>query len=632
MPGLIAILTDPGAPGSADALERMLAPLTSSGHGTARVLLPDWGVAMGYAGPSQRAVLQPGRAADGQVAVLVEGEPLETDTLAERLGLPTSTSPADTIAALYARQGAEALTMLRGHWSLAVADSRQRQVVFANDAFGVRPLFRLRAHDGAWLIASSPTALLAYPGVTRAVNPAGLVDFLAFGYAVGSKTLFQGVELLPGATLLTWRDGELQTRRYWRLEPRPVRTLDEQDLENVRTAFNESVGRLIRAGGQPLGLALSGGLDSRAVLSAMLVNGASPQTITHSVPGAHDAQYGAATAQAAGVPHQFLEVRGEDLVAHVEASVTSLDGQAALLDIHPVSLLPEFARLSPIWFTGVAGDLLQRGRIFMVQTPSQGQSLPTLKQWALDRHNRMIRVDVDFPVLLSPDWLAEWQEQPARSQEEAFATMDPTLPLSEMSCLYYLEELTRKLGTKGDPMVRTKIETRHPYLDRDVLEQGFRLPLSARANCTPHRFIITRNAPALADIPLTRTGLPPGRYPFTRQERWTARLNRTPWRTMGYPFALWDRLEARIKRTRGERSGQPRHKILANYHYPDWLRGPLRPVVEAVLLDPRTLSRPYFRQETIRRWVSEHMAGQDNTDRLSTLLSLELTLRNLIEG
>jgi hypothetical protein len=69
-----------------------------------------------------------------------------------------------------------------------------------------------------------------------------------------------------------------------------------------------------------------------------------------------------------------------------------------------------------------------------------------------------------------------------------------------------------------------------------------------------------------------------------------------------------------------------------SYRYGEWIRGPLLPEFKEVLLDSRTLARPYWRGETITRWLDEHAAGQDRAAQLSLLFALELTLRSFVDA
>ena len=128
-----------------------------------------------------------------------------------------------------------------------------------------------------------------------------------------------------------------------------------------------------------------------------------------------------------------------------------------------------------------------------------------------------------------------------------------------------------------------------------VITRGWRVPLENRSEGTVHRYIITHNAPDLADVPLAASGLPLGRYPYTRRERWAARMSRRPVSFRAYPFGQLDRIEARLGLQWQRARQQTRHVPRPSYRYAEWLRGPLRHLIEEVLLDPRTLTRSWYR-------------------------------------
>ncbi len=609
MPGLVAIMAEPNQPELSQALDACLGALAYPGHQTARLVLSEMGVALGHTGPARVATPQPGHARDDQVATFLEGEPLEMPTFAHDLGLAPGATPAEVVAALYARHGTQGLEKLSGHWAIAVVDRAQHQVVLANDPFGVRPLYQMRAKDGALLVGSHPTALLAYPAAPRTIAPAGLADFLAFGYVLGTKTLFQEMLLLPPATLLTWNGGETSARRYWVPKPSPSRTLDVADLEALRQKFNDTVASTCAAGG-PFCLALTGGRDSRTVLSAMLIAGIRPDTMTHTIPGAGDAQIGARLSKVAGVTHHFYEVRGEDLPPLIAPGIRMLGGQVASVDVHPLRFLDDLSDFTQVMFTGMGGDVIQMN-YGVVQGAQRPTSMPQLIETTLRHYNRVLSLERDFPVLLSDDWFAALRDLPASSVAQAFASVSPDVPLAEKSGVFYIQERIRKFLAKGDAIVRRELETRHPFMTRDVMMEGWNLPMSARVAGVAHSYIVTRNAPALADVPFEMTGQPI-RFPRTAIERWNQRC-RAAW------HAVCRRLGMRYQR-------------VPNYRYADWIRGPLRPLFTDVLLDPRTQARPYFNQGTVRLWLDEHMAGHDHTLKLSALLSLELSIRSLLEN
>ncbi len=615
MPGLVAIIGEPLRADLAAMLEAMLRPLTYPGYQTDVLLAPEQGLAVGRTGPARLA--PPGLApwppeADPAVApivALVEGEPQFPDGIRANVQLPLDVNRATAIAGLYAAQGEAGFALLRGHWAVAVLDRRSGVFLLANDHFGTRNLFRARTRHGAWLIATHPAAILAHPQVERDVNLAGIAEYLSFGHTLGRKTIFRGIERLPGATCLAFRGGEPVESRYWRPIPPPVQPhVDMADLEEVRQLFNRSVERALAIGG-PTCLALTGGMDARAILSAMTAGGTDPQTLTHALPDSTDAVLSAELARRAGAVHHFFEVRGEMLPAHFVPGVQLLGGIVSGADVHPLCFLDDLTQFTHVVITGLGADVMRldhSGVDILV-----GRDTPeTLMEDMRRYHNAVFDTRRDLPVLLDSAAGGDAVLSPVRALAEYIESRISGIPLDEIGAAFFLEERVPTIWVKGDLIVRRELETRHPFLDPDLLARAWALPRPARLQALAHRYIITRNAPTLADVPYERDGLPL-RYPFTAAERWRLGIRRG-------------------RRQLAQRLGRPWQRR-PNYRYGDWFRGPLRPLLAEVLLDARTQSRPYFRPGAVRRFFDEHMAGHDHTTRLAALLSLELTIRLLVE-
>jgi asparagine synthase (glutamine-hydrolysing) len=179
-----------------------------------------------------------------------------------------SQSDTEVLLAAYVQWGTECLSRLNGMWSFVLWDPRDGTAFFSRDRLGVKPLY-YTVQDGTLAIASEPKALLAlYPGLRR-VDDATLYDFLAEGklYA-SSASFYAGISSLLPAHLGVFRPGDEAPaiRRYWTLpgeekEPRPY----EESLERFG-ALLEDATRLRMRSDVPVGVTLSGGLDSTAVL------------------------------------------------------------------------------------------------------------------------------------------------------------------------------------------------------------------------------------------------------------------------------------------------------------------------------------------------------------------------------
>jgi asparagine synthase (glutamine-hydrolysing) len=160
---------------------------------------------------------------------------------------------------------------LRGMFAFAIWDARSRELFIARDRLGVKPLYYVHTEDGALYFASEIKALLAGDAVRASLNLDAFPDYLANHGTCGDETLFEGVKRLPPGHTLVWKDGRIRIDRYWSLsfnpgaiDQRPERVL----IDDYRERFRESV-RLRLMADVPLGMFLSGGIDSAAITAMM---------------------------------------------------------------------------------------------------------------------------------------------------------------------------------------------------------------------------------------------------------------------------------------------------------------------------------------------------------------------------
>lgn len=175
-------------------------------------------------------------------------------------------SDTETIVHLYEEYGRNCVEHLRGMFSFAIWDRTRRTLFLARDRLGIKPLY-YRFDGETLLFGSEIKTILAYPGVKPEFNRGTLAEYLAFGYVAGEETMYAGIrKLMPGHILTIDERGQLETSSYWDLDvttdngsqPREhyVRRYREQLEECVSSHLMSDV---------PLGVFLSGGLDSSAV-------------------------------------------------------------------------------------------------------------------------------------------------------------------------------------------------------------------------------------------------------------------------------------------------------------------------------------------------------------------------------
>jgi asparagine synthase (glutamine-hydrolysing) len=210
---------------------------------------------------------------DGQLQVVFNGEIYNYRALRRRLAaaghLLKTSGDTETLVHLYEDVGADLVHSLRGMFAFALWDERRQALLLARDRLGIKPLYYWERPDGL-AFASELRAFLALPGFRPEIDRAGLASYLAFGYVQDPLSIFRGVRKLPPGHRLTWqRGGGVRVERYWT----PARPQDpDRDeaaaVEELRARLLDAVDCHLEAD-VPVGLFLSGGLDSSSVAAAV---------------------------------------------------------------------------------------------------------------------------------------------------------------------------------------------------------------------------------------------------------------------------------------------------------------------------------------------------------------------------
>jgi asparagine synthase (glutamine-hydrolysing) len=560
---------------------------------------------------------QPMQSPDGQVCLVFNGEIynfLELRDILERQGHVFRThSDTEVLLALYLHAGLEAFPKLNGMFACAFWDGRSRQLVLARDRFGKKPLFYY--HDGRhFAFASELKALLAYGGIERQIDLTALHDYLTFGYIAGEHTIVHGIRRLPPAHVLLVRDGQVTCRPYWQfaLHPASQPPSEAEAAEQLEDLLRQAVRRRLISD-VPLGAFLSGGLDSSAVVALMAETSTRPvQTFT---VGFEESDYSEledarVVAEHLGTDHHELIVKpaAMDILPDL---VWYLDEPCGDSSAVPTYYVCQAARQHvTVALSGDGGDEVFAGYA---------------RYQELARYRRMARVpawirrgllkplsdvipftwpgwnylyalgamqDGDLPCTLGiyPYIQAQLYTADLKHQLDGYdalvgvemllrqvAQLDPISQHQYLDTLHYLPG---DILTKVDRMsMANSLEVRSPLLDYTLVEYMAQLPASLKLRQGVSKYIFRKVCGRL---------LPP------------SSLNK---RKQG--FAI------------------PKDR---------WFQRELRASAEAILLDPRTLARGYFRQDTLRRLLQQHNSGRrDYSTWIWCLIVLEMWQRIFLD-
>jgi asparagine synthase (glutamine-hydrolysing) len=224
---------------------------------------------------------QPMANADGSIVVVYNGEIynfLEVRREMEGLGY-TFRSDCDTevIVQAYAAWGSACVERFNGMFAFAVWDARNAELFLARDRIGIKPLYySFFEESGHLAFASEIKALIECPKLRRTISPESVYQYIGFEFVPAPNTIFKHVHKLPPAHCLRWKRGEkVRVERYWRLKVRAGRHTRQEYEQMMREFLERSVRRQLMAD-VPLGVFLSGGLDSSAIVSMMSKLGVDP--------------------------------------------------------------------------------------------------------------------------------------------------------------------------------------------------------------------------------------------------------------------------------------------------------------------------------------------------------------------
>ena len=205
----------------------------------------------------------------GECGIVFNGEVynhLELRTELEKLGHTfTSHSDTETVLKAFLQWDTESFARLRGMFALAVWNVPQKRVVLARDRMGIKPLYFSQRSEELYF-GSELKAILAHPEIDRTLSREALDCYLSLNYIPCPWTLIDGIRKVPAGNWMEWRNGEVTSKRYWQL---PYGKISEISLEDAKEHLNTLLTDSIREhllSDVPLGVWLSGGIDSTAIL------------------------------------------------------------------------------------------------------------------------------------------------------------------------------------------------------------------------------------------------------------------------------------------------------------------------------------------------------------------------------
>jgi len=435
-------------------------------------------------------------------------------------------SDTEVLLALYDEQGIDCLQSLNGMFAFALWDAREQRLLLARDHAGIKPLYYWV--DGPRIyFASEIKALLTIPEIPRRVHVPSIADYMTLLWVPGENTLLEGVKKLEPGHYLTWKDGQVDVRRWFHLEYEPDDSVSgEQWVEQVHDTFLRTTRRQM-VSDVPLGAFLSGGLDSSGIVASMRRAFPEREITTYTVrfdtgdmareQGVDDYPFALRVARHLDVRLKSIRI-DPDVVDLLPKMVFHLDEPDADPAIFPSYLISKLAREdgTTVLLSGTGGDevffgyrshvayrLYERFRWLRRQPAASLAALAEQvatsalgTQHLLARRIRKFRRGIDKSGLERHMALAEWS-----SAETRDAILTPEVkaqrgPATVPACMQrYLEEFrgrgelnlhshlltesflaAHNFNYTDKTSMAVSLETRVPFMDVELMRLGARIP------------------------------------------------------------------------------------------------------------------------------------------------------------
>jgi asparagine synthase (glutamine-hydrolysing) len=538
------------------------------------------------------------------ICIIFTGEDYQDRSGIDRIGSNGNGLPTQSLSyliRLYEELGLKFLEQINGWFSGLVIDLRRKQTFLFNDRFGIGRIC-YHEHQGNFYFSSEAKSLLDVLPHLRSLDLKSLGEIFSCGSVLQNRTLFSGVSLLPGGSVWSFSESQAATKgtyfdpKAWERQP----TLSEADYyEQLKETWQRILTKYLPEG-EGAGLSLTGGVDSRMILAwAPRQPGELPcYTFSGRYRDCNDVKLARRLAKLSQQPYQTFPIDGQFLsefpslaekVAYIGEGNLDVSGTIDLF------VQREARKIAPIRVTGTnGGELLRRLVMFK-------------------------------PGNFSKEMLDPEME---RSVAEAASTYSEELNCHKLSFTAFKQ--TPWYMNSKFVVERSQITMRLPFCDNELVRLSYQAPPSLAESNEPALRLIAEGNAALGRLGTDRAlhansilGIGIARHLI---QEFTFKVEYAY--DMGMPNWL-ARVDNALRGLHLEKLFLGRHKF---HHFRVYYRDELGRYIQEILLDPRTLRRPFLNRASVEAMVRGHVAGYCNfTSEIHRLLSIELMQRQLID-
>ncbi len=503
---------------------------------------------------------------------------------------------------LYEEDNQKFFAELNGWFSGVLVDIEKGKINIFNDRFGIERIYYHESNEGFFFSTEAKAILKAKPEL-RKMNEAGLAEYFQWGCTLDSKTLFSGIYTLPGGSLWTFQNGK-NTKKGTYFEPKEWEHLPKLGREAFYSRFSETYSNILpkyfRAK-EKIGFSLTGGLDTRLILACREAPAGSLPCYTFGDPvkESNDIKIARKVAKALGQEYHVIKIGKEflrEFPTLAEKTIYITDGCFGVCGTHEIYLNRLARDIAPIRMTGNYGSEVLR-------SVSQFKISPLCREIFGKEFDKY------------PKEAGNFTNDSHGAKSLSFSLF------KEIPWLYYGRLFA----------AQSQLTVRSPYLDNELIKLMFQCPGELRVSNELSLLTIREKSNLLSGIPTDRGVRINGDNLFGKLNRLYLEFlfKGEYFASDGLPKWAWqgDHL---LKSLGLLKILLGRHRYL---FYGKWFQRELAEYIKGVLLDRRSMQRPYLNKYMVEKIVFDHIKGKSNyLAEIEKLISAELIHRLLIEN
>lgn len=514
--------------------------------------------------------------------------------------------PSKKLLQLYLQKGPKSLCGLNGHYVIMIWEKEFEKLTLINDRCGFKRFYYCQLPDRL-IFASEYKAICAIPDFSDRLNEQALADLMYLGFILKDRTLFQDIQLLPAASILTYNQGRLSIEKYWDyqfFQPGESILSEEEYMWLFAKKLQEAVNRRI-SGQKKIILPISGGLDSRTMVGMLWKSGfkGTVQAFSHGHRHCYDVRFGRKIAKRLGFNHTFLPFSADYLAKYANKLVRVTEGNISCFAAY-LMVCHDFLKMNgaDAVLTGFIGDVLTGTN---VRKKLKGKS-----------DEEIIQATFEIPPghleILSKCLKRRVYE---RVENITINDLKVDLPDPFYKAHYLtLSQRQRRYMALNLFCLEPLVGVLAPFIDNEFMDFILKVPLDFLEEQSLYKKMIVKYLPEVARIPHTETGLPLARSWFREGIHWR-----------------WDRFyRYYLPRWTNRKWGN--HNFKDYIHPNESIRTGSREFFLKKLKNNSFLSQ-YFDMDHLHKLLDAHMTGKTNQEEmLCALLAFALWAEIFIDG